>query len=58
MLICVLLEEQANGPAARFLPRACGLLRDSCGNPKLSRRDADDPLEVKGKMALVREADR
>jgi hypothetical protein len=26
-------------------------------NLKLSRRDADDPLEVKGKMALVKEAD-
>ena len=45
-LICILLEKQANGAAARFLPRACGLLRDSCGNPELSRRDADDPLAV------------
>jgi hypothetical protein len=33
------------------------MLSDSCGNPKLPRRDADDPLEVKGKMALVGEAD-
>jgi len=41
----------------RVLAGACGLLRFSCGNPKLSRRDADDPLEVKGKMALVWEAD-
>ena len=31
-------------------------LEGSCGEPKLSRRDADDPLEVKRKMALVREA--
>ena len=29
----------------------------SCGSLKLSRRDADDPLEVKGKLVLVREAD-
>src|ERR1700751_1638936 len=28
-----------------------------CGSPKPSRRDADDPLEVKGKFALIREAD-
>ena len=27
----------------------------SCGKPKLSRCDTDDPLEVKGKLALVRE---
>ena len=31
-------------------------LGSSCGNPKLSRRDADDPLEVKAEMALIREA--
>jgi hypothetical protein len=31
--------------------------RSSGRDPKLSRRDADDPLEVKGKLALVREAD-
>jgi hypothetical protein len=36
---------------------ACKLLLRSCGNTKLSRSDADDPLEVKGKLALVREAD-
>ena len=32
------------------------LLQDSCGNPKLSRCGADDPLKERGKMALVREA--
>ena len=32
------------------------MLSDSCGNPKLPWRDADDPLEVKAEMALVREA--
>jgi hypothetical protein len=32
-------------------------LRDSCRKQKLSRRDADDPLEMKGKLALVRETD-
>jgi len=51
------LAEQASRQAARFLPGACGLLPDSCGNPKLSQRDADDPLKVKGKVALVQEAD-
>src|SRR5258708_9302651 len=55
-LIRVLLDEHANRLGVRVLARACGLLRFSCGNPKLSRRDADDPLEVRGKMALVREA--
>lgn len=40
----------------RVLGESCVFLGDSCGSPKLSRRDADDPLEVKGKMALVREA--
>jgi hypothetical protein len=40
----------------RFLVGTDLLLEDSCGNPKLSRRDADDPLKVQGKMALVREA--
>jgi hypothetical protein len=32
-------------------------LADSCGSPKLSRRNANDSLEVKGKFAFVREAD-
>ncbi len=32
------------------------LLRDSCGTQKLSWRDADDPLKLKAKMALIREA--
>jgi hypothetical protein len=32
-------------------------LRDSSRKQKLSRRDADDPLEMKGKLALVRETD-
>ena len=43
--------------ASESLAETCGLLRYSCGNLKLSRRDADDPLEVKGKMALVGETD-
>ena len=29
----------------------------SCGKPKLSRCDTDEPFKVKGKLALVREAD-
>jgi hypothetical protein len=40
----------------RSLGNDPGPLGDSCGNPKLSRRDANHPLEVKGKLALVREA--
>jgi hypothetical protein len=55
-LIPVLLHQHANGVGVRVLAGACGLSRYSCGNPKLSRRDADDPLEVKRKMTLVREA--
>src|SRR5260221_9198938 len=55
-LICVLLGEYPNRLGVRVLAGACELLSDSCGHPKLSRRDADDPLEVRGKMALVREA--
>src|ERR1700730_2602771 len=46
-LIPVLLDQHANGLGVRVLVGACGLLWRSCGNPKLSRRDADDPLEVK-----------
>ena len=45
------------GLGLRVLASACGLLCRSCGNPKLSRRAADDPLEMRGKLALVREAD-
>jgi hypothetical protein len=43
--IRVLLDEHANGLGVRVLAGACGLSRYSCGNPNLSRRDADDPLE-------------
>jgi hypothetical protein len=51
------LRSILTGLSVRVLGGACGLLRCSCGNPKLSRRDADHPLEVKRKLALVREAD-
>ena len=51
------LTSMLKDSASEFLPELAGLLPDSCGNPKLSRRDADDPLEMKGKLALVREAD-
>src|SRR5258708_12638012 len=36
--------------------RGLRAFRRFLGNPKLSRGDADDPLEVRGKMALVRKA--
>src|SRR5580704_16888731 len=42
--------------ALRFLGGTCGLLCESCGRPELPRRDADEPLEVMGELALVREA--
>src|ERR1700751_5192962 len=42
---------------SEILGGACGLLPRSCGNTKRARCDADDPLEVKGKSALVREPD-
>jgi hypothetical protein len=29
----------------------------SCGKPKLSRCDTDEPFKAKGKLALVRETD-
>src|SRR5262249_52099359 len=44
------------GVAPRVLGEACCALGDSCGRPELSRRDADDALEVVGELALVREA--
>jgi hypothetical protein len=40
----------------RSLGNDPGPLGDSCGNPKLSWRNANHPLEVKRKFALVREA--
>src|SRR5947209_19272560 len=42
--------------AVSYLGGACGPLGDSCGHPELSRRDADEALEVTGELALVREA--
>src|SRR5262249_3893959 len=39
-----------------LLGGTCDLLGDSCGRPELSRRDADEALEVVGELALVREA--
>jgi hypothetical protein len=51
--IRVLLDEHAKGVGVRVLAGACGLSRFSCGNPKLSRPDADDPLEVKGKKLIA-----
>jgi hypothetical protein len=44
------------GVALRSLDETCGALGDSCGRPELPRRDADEPLEVTGELALVREA--
>ena len=44
------------GVVLRFLGSICDLLGDSCGRPELPRRDADEPLEVRGELALVREA--
>jgi hypothetical protein len=41
-LIRVRLEAHTSGLAIPVLAAACALLRDSCGNPKLSRRDVDE----------------
>jgi len=43
-------------PAIRVLAGVTFLLGDSCGTPKLLWRNADDPLKMKAKMALIREA--
>src|ERR1700739_3873761 len=42
---------------SEFLVKLADYLRRSCGNMKLSRCDAEDPLEVTGKLALIREPD-
>src|SRR5262245_50251882 len=44
------------GDALASLGGTCGQLGGSCGRPELPGRDADQPLEVVGKLALVREA--
>jgi hypothetical protein len=44
------------GVSLGFLGGPCGLLGDSCGHPELTRRDADEALEVAGELALVGEA--
>jgi ATP-dependent DNA helicase RecQ len=44
------------GVGGRVLGGTCGLLGDPCGRPELTRRDADEALEVVGELALVREA--
>src|SRR5262249_46474528 len=43
------------GLAGRGLGAACGRLGDSCGHTELSRRDANEALEVMGELALIRE---
>jgi hypothetical protein len=42
---------------SEFLVKFADYLPRSCGNMKLSRCDAEDPLEVTGKLALIREPD-
>jgi len=44
------------GARAGFLKRLAVFLGDSCGSAEVSRRDADDALEVAGEVALIREA--
>ena len=44
------------GLAVRVLGTTCGLLCDSCGLAELSRRDADDALEVMRELTLIRES--
>src|SRR5262249_9989362 len=51
-----LLLGNGKGLALAFLGGACGVLVGSCGRPELTRRDADEALEMAGELALVREA--
>jgi hypothetical protein len=51
-----LLMGNGKGVALPFLGGTCGQLGDACGRPELPRRDADEPREVMGERALVREA--
>src|SRR5262249_25963377 len=52
----VLLTRNGTRVALLFLHGTCGFLGDSCGHPELSRRGANEALEVIGELALVREA--
>jgi hypothetical protein len=45
------LSSMLDRTGVRSLAGSCGLLGDSCGSPELSRRDADDPPEVKADPA-------
>ena len=54
----VLLEVHTNGLDVRVLDRACGLLRYSCGNPKLSRRAAECLYFQSGKTATPAELEK
>ena len=51
-------QQNDKGVAVRFVGGTCGLLGHSCGHPEPPRRDADEPLEVLGDLALVREPAR
>ena len=50
-------QRTGKGVALQRLGEICVPLGDSCGRPELSRRDADQALEVEGELALVREPD-
>jgi hypothetical protein len=56
-LTCVRLENHLTRFRVNVLGESCELLSDSCEVRKLSRRDSDEPFEVKAELALVREAD-
>jgi hypothetical protein len=56
ILICVRLENHLTRFRVRVLGESCELLGGSCGVQKLSRRNSDDPLEMKAELALVGEA--
>src|SRR5262249_18748857 len=52
----VLLTGNGTEGFLEFLGGTCDLLGDSCGQPELPRRDADQALEVMAELTLVRKA--
>jgi hypothetical protein len=49
-------EEWYGESLSVFLNGLAAFLGPSCGSSELPRRDADDPLELVGELALIREA--
>ena len=54
-LIRVLLVAHTNGLDVRVLAEACGLLRYSCGNPKLSRQQVNLSIQAASSESFCRQ---